>query len=644
MKNGAFKIAILYFLVGMVWIYFSDTFLNLLQIDQEVAEIIQTFKGFGYVTLTAVLLYFLVQRHNNKIKERETFLRSLIASQSNFLIRMNKEGVFTFVNKALGNLLRKNGHGIIGKSFIDVIAKKDLIKFKESTRTSLTKPGKVVNATLTINNNDQHALLTEWEFIGIRNQSGEVQEIQGVGHDITERFRYFMQIKEYKERLENILSTVSNVIWSLQAEDLKLLFISSACINFYGYDPLDFYEHENLWMEIILNQDRNTAIDKLKHMPKNKPVDIEFRVRHQDGSIRHIHSRFNFVAGDDKKGSVINGISTDVTKVKLAEAKANEYATQLAEILENMDDGFFTVDSDWNFTYINKEFENIIGVQRGDILGKNILDIFPQMINNRFVGSFQNAIQQQSKVSLEEYFPSLKKWFRLSAYPGNKGISVYLQDISNERELLVRMNVSQKNISALINNTNDLIWSIDKNYCLLSANDAFFEQTKSESGSEIKVGDKIFSDQYPGSLKQKWDGYYRRALAGEAYRVEENSIDQNGKEQYVEVSFNPIVNRDEVIGVGCFSRKITEQKIFEDHIKSQNEKLREIAFVHSHILRRPVATILGLISIFDKNNFANDFNATVMEKLQITAAELDEVIRNIVKKTNELEKRETEKA
>jgi GAF domain-containing protein len=80
-------------------------------------------------------------------------------------------------------------------------------------------------------------------------------------------------------------------------------------------------------------------------------------------------------------------------------------------------------------------------------------------------------------------------------------------------------------------------------------------------------------------------------------------------------------------------RVLIENKKNQDHVKDQNLRLQEIASISSHELRRPVATILGLISLFDRENTDNPLNREIISHLDITSHELDEVIHLIVEKT-----------
>lgn len=79
-----------------------------------------------------------------------------------------------------------------------------------------------------------------------------------------------------------------------------------------------------------------------------------------------------------------------------------------------------------------------------------------------------------------------------------------------------------------------------------------------------------------------------------------------------------------------------EKKIAEEKISIQHKKLLEVAFLQSHQIRRPVADILGLIEMFNLDNPADPENIEILSRLEITALDLDTIIRDIVQKTSEI--------
>lgn len=144
--------------------------------------------------------------------------------------------------------------------------------------------------------------------------------------------------------------------------------------------------------------------------------------------------------------------------------------------------------------------------------------------------------------------------------------------ISAERSL--RHNES--NLNALIENTSDMIWSIDNNYRLLTANRAYLELRKSYTGKYPEIGKEVKLDDYPEKIRNEWKVYYNRALKGESFTVESNYYYED-KLFYVEHSFNPITNASgKTKGVSIFTRDITEnvlkQRKIEDLLKLAEEK------------------------------------------------------------------------
>ncbi len=75
-------------------------------------------------------------------------------------------------------------------------------------------------------------------------------------------------------------------------------------------------------------------------------------------------------------------------------------------------------------------------------------------------------------------------------------------------------------------------------------------------------------------------------------------------------------------------------KLKEDEIRimEQNQKLREIAQINSHEIRKPVASLLGLMSLVNPANFATMDDQEIFDLLKVTTTDLDEVIRRIIYK------------
>jgi signal transduction histidine kinase len=109
MKNRiAIKIASIYFVLGFLWILFSDQTILLLGGDANTVTILQTYKGWFYISVTAILLFFLIR---NEMKRKNLIEENLIRAKqkaeeadqlkSAFLANMSHE-IRTPLNGILG--------------------------------------------------------------------------------------------------------------------------------------------------------------------------------------------------------------------------------------------------------------------------------------------------------------------------------------------------------------------------------------------------------------------------------------------------------------------------------------------------------------------------------------------------------------
>lgn len=85
---------------------------------------------------------------------------------------------------------------------------------------------------------------------------------------------------------------------------------------------------------------------------------------------------------------------------------------------------------------------------------------------------------------------------------------------------------------------------------------------------------------------------------------------------------------------------ITDQKLAQEEIQRQNERLKDIAWFQSHVLRAPLARLMGLIGILEDSGFADtEEMKEYFGHIKTSAHELDGIIRNIVGLANSIEEK-----
>jgi len=108
---------------------------------------------------------------------------------------------------------------------------------------------------------------------------------------------------------------------------------------------------------------------------------------------------------------------------------------------------------------------------------------------------------------------------------------------------------------------------------------------------------------------------------------------KDGQPHWVQVKLSPaFINgrREYTIAI---QTDITQIKKHEQKIECQNTQPRRIAFQTSHLVRAPLANILGLTAIIGENGPSDKKNEELIGLLSVSAGQLDTVIKNIVAQT-----------
>jgi PAS domain S-box-containing protein len=112
--------------------------------------------------------------------------------------------------------------------------------------------------------------------------------------------------------------------------------------------------------------------------------------------------------------------------------------TDAREHLERVSDAVFALDSEFRFTYLNREAESVLERDEGELLGENVWDEFPAAVGTDFQRRYERALREMEEVTFSEYYEPLDAWFEASAYPSESGLTVYFRDVTERRKRELR--------------------------------------------------------------------------------------------------------------------------------------------------------------------------------------------------------------
>ena len=248
--------------------------------------------------------------------------------------------------------------------------------------------------------------------------------------------------KQAEERMRLLESAVENTqdgILITEAKQLnaptgpELLYVNQAFTRITGYDLTEVLGRTPRLLQGP-KTDRS-QLDKIRTaLQEQKPVQVELLNYRKDGS--EFWVELNIVPISNNEGKVTHWVALqrEITERKQAEAALVASKQQISKIIESITDGFFTVDEQWRFTYVNQKAEQILQRDRTELLGQNVWEVFPEIVGSTLEREFHNAINQQVAVTFEDFHPPLGKWFEVHAYPAGDGLSVVFNDITKRKQ------------------------------------------------------------------------------------------------------------------------------------------------------------------------------------------------------------------
>jgi PAS domain S-box-containing protein len=437
---------------------------------------------------------------NASLKKSEERLKDVIFSMADWMWEVDENGIYTYSSDHAITLLGVSSEDIIGKTpfdfmspderkrvwaiFSEIMAKK--LPIKDLENWNIRKDGKKI------------CLLTN--AVPILDQSGNLKGYRGVDRDITSRIELDERLRVYQIELE-----MQNL--ELKQANEKAQISAEKYIDLYDFAPIGYFtlsregkiDQLNFSGAKLLGKDRSLLIGSsiVFSITKNslpvfntffrsiyKSSDTHFcEVELKENGIRpkymHLEGKLVF----DTKQCLINMF--DVSERKIAEKELFQAHKLLDLIVENIPDMIFLKEAkSLRFVRFNHAGEDLLGILKDKIIGRNDYDFFPKEQADSFVEKDRMAIQKKKMIDIpEEQIQTVNKGVRIlhtKKVPifDEKGIPEYLLGISediSERILADKiLKLSEEKYRTMLNASPDGIFLIDINGIITDVSDKQF--------------------------------------------------------------------------------------------------------------------------------------------------------------------------
>lgn len=270
---------------------------------------------------------------------------------------------------------------------------------------------------------------------------------------------------------------------------------------------------------------------------------------------------------------------------------------------------FVIIDSDsFRILYANHYTDTEIYKQ---VMGQSLINFILPEDKERFTAILNSVKETLKPDSIEMKGVSLVNgkgvaWYKTYVNPliNDDGIHyaflMVTEDISERKENELEIINKNEKIKAILNNTNDIICSIDLDYNLTEFNVVFAGIVKMGYGIDLQNGMPVLNFIEP-SKHEKLIDIYQKVAKGEIINDIESFNTSKGL-MYNETSYHPIYdfNRN-IVGISIFSKNITNRKRNEEKIQAAlKEKEILLAEIH-HRIKNNLAIVSGMLQLQEMN-------------------------------------------
>ncbi len=295
--------------------------------------------------------------------------------------------------------------------------------------------------------------------VPLRDDSGEITHLVGVGINVTARKRAEEELRESQRLLQTVFDTIPHWVYVKDRES-RYLAVNKAMASEFHLRPEDFLgaHTEEFRGKSSIQIGTKDELKSLEEMDRKVLEAGEFIEEPEvtltlaDGSKR-IH-RIIKLPFKNEQGEVqgIVGLSEDITEFKNQEALLRKNEAEFRQMVENIPSAIFLKDLNGRYRITNRTFEEWMGIHKTEFYGKTVHDLYPVEEATFYVNHDREVLKTGHVLQIEMEFDTREglksiisnKFPMLDDKGDITGIGVILTDITAQRKTEEQLRQAQK--------------------------------------------------------------------------------------------------------------------------------------------------------------------------------------------------------
>ena len=491
------------------------------------------------------------------------------------------------------------------ETFVDLVHEDDRQYIVDSLAASLDG-GTPYDVECRIVRPDDSVRIVHGEGEAIRDSAGRVTGMFGIAQDITDRRQAEDALRETRDFLDSLINHANApiIVWD---PDLRITRFNAA------FERLTGYAADEVIGRNLSCSSRRRAVTGRWRRSRTPSSSTGNRWRSRSfGETAGVRvALWNSATIHDTEGGTLRATiaqGQDITERRRIEEELRRAYEHTTAILESISDSFLAMDRDWRLTYINRRALGYSCKSPADVIGRSLSEVFPEIVGTPLEAFYQTAMESPEPLTFENRSAVAAGWiFELRAYPTERGISVFGQDITERKRTEEALRESEERLRLAQESANVAVWDWD----VRTGRRTYSPELLRLYGLEedrLSGVDQWRERVHPDDLERGETERDAALARGEPFDLEFRIVRPSG-----EIRWLASLGRGVYDGQGALVRvlgvniDVTDRKTAElalarsaGELQRSNEELQRFAYVASHDLQEPLRSIISFSQLLER--------------------------------------------